>query len=153
MVMLSKLYDFVIEGDPDRDTIDLAVLDAATGGVLAHTAERADGAGYARLLEWAQQQAPGRRVWALEGTGSFAAGLAAVLAEADEDVVEVTGTKRGRGAKSDRIDAVQAARTALAREHQAAPPAEVYARRCVKFWLPARRFWSVAPRPSTSSRA
>ncbi len=56
MVMLSALYDFVIGGDPDRDTIDLAVLDAATGGVLAHTAERADGAGYARLLAWAQQR-------------------------------------------------------------------------------------------------
>ena len=30
----------------------------------------------------------GRRIWALEGTGSFAAGLVMVLAEAGEDVVD-----------------------------------------------------------------
>ena len=36
----------------------------------------------------------GRRVWALEGTGSFAAGLVAVLAEAGEDVVEIQNMKR-----------------------------------------------------------
>jgi transposase len=53
-------------------------------------------------------------VWALEGTGSFAAGLVAVLAEAGEDVVEIQSKKRSRGAKNDRIDAIQAARTALA---------------------------------------
>ena len=33
MVMLAEHYDFVIGGDPDRDTIDLAVLDTATGRV------------------------------------------------------------------------------------------------------------------------
>ena len=51
----------------------------------------------------------GRRVWALEGTGSFAAGLVTVLAEAGEDVVEIQNNKRSHGAKNDRIDAVQAA--------------------------------------------
>ena len=123
MVRLAELYDFVIGGDPDRDTIDLAAVDTATGAVRGHIADRSDGAGYARLLAWAQQHAPGRRVWALEGTGSFAAGLATMLAEAGEDVVEITGRKRVRGAKNDRIDAVRAARTALAREQQAAPRA------------------------------
>ena len=123
MVMLAEHYDFVIGGDPDRDTIDLAVLDTGTGGVRAHLADRADAAGYRRLLEWAHLHAPGRRVWALEGTGSFAAGLARVLAEADEDVVEITGGRRPRGAKNDRIDAVAAARTALASQQQAAPRA------------------------------
>ena len=121
MVMLAEHYDYVIGGDPDRDTVDLAVLDTATGGVRGHIADRTDQAGYARLLSWAQQRAPGRRVWALEGTGSFAAGLVAALAEAGEDVVEVTAIKRTRGAKSDRIDAARAARTALGRERQAVP--------------------------------
>ncbi len=46
-----------------------------------------------------------------------------MLAEAGEDVVEVRGEKRTRGAKSDRIEAIRAARTALAREHQATPRA------------------------------
>ena len=123
MVMLSEDYDYVIGGDPDRDTIDLAVVDTATGGVRGHLADRADGPGYYRLLAWARELAPGRRVWALEGTGSFAAGLVTVLAAAGEDVMEITGGKRTRGAKSDRIDAVAAARTGLAREHHAAPRA------------------------------
>ena len=121
MAMLAEQYDFVIGGDPDRDTIDVAVLDTATGAVRAHLIEVADGAGYQRLLAWGREQATGRRVWALEGTGSFAAGFATTLAEAGEDVVEVSGGKRGRGAKSDRIDAIRAARTAMAREHQAEP--------------------------------
>jgi transposase len=121
MVMLAEHYDFVIGGDPDRDTIDVAILDAGTGGVRGHLADQADGPGYLRLLAWARQHAPGRRVWALEGTGSFAAGLVTVLAEAGEEVVEITGRKRSRGAKNDRIDAVQAAHTALAQQEQAAP--------------------------------
>ena len=62
MVMLAEQYDYVIGGDPDRDTIDLAVVDAATGSVRDHRAGRTDGAGYARLLAWAQQRAPGRRM-------------------------------------------------------------------------------------------
>jgi len=124
MVMLAEIYDYVIGGDPDRDSIDLAVIDTATGGVLAHVVDSADASGYDRLLTWAGANAPDRRVWALEGTGSFAAGLATVLAEAGEDVIEVGGAKRSRGkAKNDRIDAVQAARTALASEHHAEPRA------------------------------
>src|SRR5262245_16821228 len=121
MVMLADNYDFVIGGDPDRDTIDLAILDAGTGRTCGHHAAAADGPGYVKLVAWARRHAPGRRVWALEGTGSFAAGLATVLAEAGEDVVEITGVKRARGARNDRIDAVQAARTALAQEHHATP--------------------------------
>jgi len=124
MGMLAEHYDYVIGGGPDRDTIDLAVIDTATGGVRAHIVERADGPGYIRLLEWANVHAPGLRVWALEGTGSFAAGLATVLAEAGEDVVEVSGPRRSRGrVKNDRTDAIQAARTALASEHQSQPRA------------------------------
>ena len=77
-------------GDPNRDTVDLAVVNAATGVVQCHRSDRADGPGYRQLLSWATEQAPGRRVWALEGTGSFAAGLATALAEAGEDVVELS---------------------------------------------------------------
>ena len=121
MVMLAEHYDFVIGGDPDRDTIDLAILEAGTGRVRAQTADRTDGPAYSRLLVWAHQHAPGRRVWALEGTGSFAAGFVTMLAEAGEDIVEIPGQKRSRRAKNDRIDAVQAARTALAQTEQAAP--------------------------------
>jgi transposase len=121
--MLAEHYDYVIGGDPDRDTIDVAVLDAATGAVREHLSVPADGAGYARLIGWGVGHAPGRRVWALEGTGSFAAGFVTALGQAGEDVVEVSGGRRPRGAKSDRIDAVQAARTALSRDQQSTPRA------------------------------
>jgi transposase len=121
--MLAEHYNFVIGGDPDRDTIDLAVLDTGTGRVHAHVAETADGAGYRRMLAWAEQHAAGPRIWALEGTGSFAAGLVVFLAEAGETVVEVGALKRARGAKNDRIDAIRAAREALSRDEQSAPRA------------------------------
>jgi transposase len=121
MVMLAENYEYVIGGDPDRDTIDLAVLDTATGRVRAHLAGTADGAGYRRMLAWASEHAPGRRVWALEGTGSFAAGLFVCLLDAGETVVEVGALKRTRGAKNDRIDAIRAARQALSRDEQGAP--------------------------------
>jgi len=121
MAMLAEQYDFIVGGDPDRDTIDLAIIEAGTGRVRGQTADRTDGPAYSRLLAWARQYAPGRRVWALEGTGSFAAGFVTMLAEAGEDIVEIPGQKRTRGAKNDRIDAVQAARVALAQPQQAAP--------------------------------
>jgi hypothetical protein len=123
MAMLAEQYRYVIGGDPDRDTIDLAVLDTATGAVRAHLVEAADGPGYARMLAWADEHAPQQRVWALEGTGSFAAGLAQTLAEAGEAVVEVDAVKRARGAKNDHIDAVRAARSALAGEFPTLPRA------------------------------
>src|SRR5829696_7447072 len=97
MVMLAEHYDFVIGGDPDPDTIDLAILDAVTGRVHTHYSDAADGPAYRRMLAWAVRCAPGRRVRALEGTGSFAAGLVTVLAEAGEDVVEIQNNKRSRG--------------------------------------------------------
>ncbi len=120
--MRAEDYEYVIGGDPDRDTIDLAVLDTATGRTRAHLAAPADGAGYGRMLDWASQLRPaaGSGRW---GTGSFAAGLADALAVAGEDVVEVGALKRRRGAKYDRLDAVRAARSAMARDHQASPRA------------------------------
>ncbi|MBO0881060.1 MAG: hypothetical protein J2P17_12080 [Mycobacterium sp.] len=85
MVMFAEQYDLVIGGDPARDTIDPAVLNASTGTVRDHVAERADGVGYQRLLVWARQPAPAPRVWAQEGAGTFAAGLIMVP---DEEIVE-----------------------------------------------------------------
>lgn len=50
MSMLAEHYDFVIGCDPDRDTVNLAVLEAVSAGVRAHLAQTADAAGYARVL-------------------------------------------------------------------------------------------------------
>ncbi|MDI9883428.1 hypothetical protein QMZ92_03175 [Streptomyces sp. HNM0645] len=46
----------------------------------------ANARGYRRLLDFARQHVPGRRRWALEGVGSFGAGLADFLDQAGEQV-------------------------------------------------------------------
>lgn len=56
MAMLAEHDDDVVGGDPDRDTVDLAVSDTATGGVRANMCDHTDGAGYERLLGWAQHR-------------------------------------------------------------------------------------------------
>jgi transposase len=64
------------------------------------------------------------RLWAIEGTGSFGAGLTTALLARNERVVEVDRPKRPArraGAKSDDIDAVLAARQALAGDGVAEP--------------------------------
>jgi len=43
----------------------------ADGSGARHCTDQADADGYARPLAWADRNVPGRRVWALEGTGSF----------------------------------------------------------------------------------
>jgi transposase len=80
--------------------------------------------GHTRLLQVADEQAPGRRVWALEGTGCYGAGLTRFLVDQGEWVVEIDRPTRPRGrngAKSDVLDAVRAGREALARDHLTSP--------------------------------
>ena len=123
MAMLAELVDGVIGVDTHRDTLTAAAV-TNLGGVLAQTTTGADAAGYQRLLGFARVQVPGRRLWAVEGAGSFGAGLTVVLQQQGEWVVEVGRPKRpvGRsGAKSDALDAVRAAREALGHEHLATP--------------------------------
>jgi transposase len=86
----------------------------------------ADRAGYTALLRWARRRAATRRVWAIEGTGSYGAGLAAFLEQHGERVVEIGRRVRRSGpgrAKSDPLDAIEAAREALGQPRHAAPRA------------------------------
>jgi transposase len=92
--------------------------------VLARATTSADAAGYQQLLDFAHTQIPGRRCWAVEGAGSFGAGLAAFVAQHGERVVEVGRPKRPAsrsGAKSDALDAVRAAREALGHDRLVIP--------------------------------
>jgi transposase len=123
MSRLAGVIDGVIGVDTHRDTLAAAVTDMV-GGLLAQTSVPADGAGYRQLFEFARVQVPGRRCWAVEGAGSYGAGLAAFLQARGERVVEVGRPKRPArrtGAKSDALDAVRAAREALAQDHLLAP--------------------------------
>jgi hypothetical protein len=84
----------------------------------------ADSLGHKRMLVFADEHAPGSRVWAIESTGSFGAGLATYLLERGERVIEVDRPKRPArrsGAKSNELDAIRAAKEALEREHPTQP--------------------------------
>jgi transposase len=123
MGMLAGAVDHVIGVDTHRDAHAAAVCDP-TGGVVAEQQVVADAFGYRRLLAFARTQAPGRRVWAIEGTGSFGAGLTTYLLEQGEWVIEIdrpARPARRNGAKSDLLDAARAAREALSRKHLAQP--------------------------------
>ena len=120
MPMLAELVDGVIGVDTHRDTLAAAAL-SSVGGVLAQTTVRADAAGYQALLGFADAHLAGRRCWAIEGAGSYGAGLAALLGRHGEQLVEAGRPKRParrRDAKTDAIDAVRAARDALAQPLQ-----------------------------------
>jgi transposase len=79
MGMLAEQADHVIGVDTHRDSHAAAAISAGTGVVGAKTTIAADAFGYKRLLRFARKHAPGRRVWAIESSGSFGAGLTSFL--------------------------------------------------------------------------
>jgi transposase len=123
--MLADQLDYVVGVDPHRDRHALAVVEVRTGGVVFEASVDASGSGYARALELADEHAPGRRAFAVEGTGSFGAGLTRFLSGEGERVLEVGRVRRERrsGGKSDALDAIRAARSVLAQSRAAEPRA------------------------------
>jgi transposase len=122
MTMLTDHVDLVIGVDTHKHTHTAAFVDRL-GGEQATLEVKANAAGYRQLLRAASEHA-GTRVWAIEGTGSYGAGLTTALVAAGEHVVEVerpARPARRAGAKSDPIDALRAAREVLARKEQVEP--------------------------------
>lgn len=113
MFMLAEPIDVVIGIDTHKHAHTAAAV-ATTGAVLEHLTVAADPKGYGRLLAFGRRHDATR--WAIEGTGSFGAGLTTLLLASGERVVEVERpqrTPRRAGVKSDDVDAVRAARQAL----------------------------------------
>jgi transposase len=122
--MLADQLDYVIGVDTHRDEHVLAVVSAATGAVLGRQTVRANGRGYQAALRFAGEAADGARAWAIEGTGSYGAGLARSLAGRGESVLELSRsprTERRLRGKDDALDAARTARAALASETLALP--------------------------------
>ena len=120
---LREVVDVVIGVDTHVATHSAAAIDAGTGGVLEEVTVEATAEGYAQLVEFAGEHAV-LRAWAIEGTGGHGAGLARHLADLDEIVIELDRPKRAQrrnGAKSDPLDAIRAAREALARPRLGTP--------------------------------
>jgi hypothetical protein len=140
MAMLADLVELVIGVDTHKQTHTAAVVAAATGAVVTQATVAATPAGYQQLLALATQH-PGRRLWAIESTGGYGAGLTRFLAAHAEQVVELDRPKRTarrHGAKSDPLDATRAAREALGRDRLAQPRAAGH-RAALQVRLTARR--------------
>jgi transposase len=140
MHMLADSVEVVIGVDTHKHTHTAAVVAAATGAVVSQATVPATSSGYQQLLGFATRQ-PGRRVWAIEGTGGYGAGLTRFLHANAEQVVELDRPKRTarrHGARSDPLDATRAAREALGRD-QLAQPRAAGLRAALSVRLAARR--------------
>jgi transposase len=140
MAMLADTLELVIGVDTHKDTHTAAMVAAATGAVVTQATVPATPAGDQQLLQLAGRH-PGQRVWAIESTGGYGAGLTRFLAAHQEQVVELDRPKRTarrHGAKSDPLDATRAAREALSRDQLAQPRAAGH-RAALSVRLTARR--------------
>ena len=123
--MLADQLDYIVGVDPHRDSHALAVVEVVSGVVVFEATVDANSDGYARALELADEHGPARRAFAIEGTGSFGAGLTRFLTGHGKRVLEVGRLRRERrsGGKTDALDAVRAARSVLGQQRPAIPRA------------------------------
>ncbi len=122
MTMLADRIDVVIGVDTHTDTHTAAIVNST--GILLHTLTvPTTEDGYGQILDAILTHAPGPRVaWAIEGTGSYGAGLTHLLEDTPGEVLEIRAVPRPRGqSKNDTTDAYTIARTALAQDTHARP--------------------------------
>ena len=99
MAMLAEVVEVVIGVDTHKHTHTAAVVAATTGAVVTQVTVAATPAGYQQLLRLADRH-DGQRVWAIEGTGGYGAGLTRFLHAHAEQVVELDRPKRAATAPS-----------------------------------------------------
>src|SRR5829696_5562780 len=123
--MLADQLDYVVGVDPHRDLHALAVVHVLSGAVVFEASVAANSEGYGQALKLVDAHALGRRAFAVEGTGSFGAGLTRFLGGRGERVLEVGRLRRERrsGGKTDALDAIRAARSVLTQNQPATPRA------------------------------
>ena len=109
--------------DTHKDSHYAVALDQV-GQIVAELSVPATSVGYAELQHWAEPLADADElVFGLEGVGSWGAGLFQHLQRTGHPVVEVERPRRRdrRAGKSDRIDAIAAAKSVLTDERVATP--------------------------------
>ena len=123
--MLADQLDYVVGVDPHRDSHALAVVHIVSGAIVFEATVNANSDGYAQALSLVDEHAPGRRAFAVEGTGSYGAGLTRFLTGRGERVLEVSRLRRqrGSGGKTDALDAIRAARSVLTERRPSTPRA------------------------------
>jgi len=92
--MLADQLDYMVGVDPHRDSHSVAVVHVQSGAVVFESTVIANSDGYAQALKLVDRHAPGRRMFAVEGTGSFGAGLTRFLTGRGERVLEVSSRRR-----------------------------------------------------------
>jgi transposase len=155
MPMLADSAELVIGVDTHKHTHTAAVVTAATGAMVAQATVPATPAGYRQLLELADQH-HGQRVWAIEGTGGYGAGLTRFLTTHAEQVVELDRPKRAPAAMA----------PSLIRWTRSGPPARCWAviswpsperpvhePRCRCGWPPVARRSRPPAMPTPTARA
>src|ERR687897_2945766 len=146
--MLAELVDAVVGVDTHRDTHEVEIA-LPTGTPIGTRRINNTSSGFAGLLAWILDRAPGPRVVvSIEGTRSFGVGLARAVAAAGLTVIECEQpnrkARRGKG-KSDPIDAHLAVLAALRLDADRLPaPRADGDREALRILLGARREISVA---------
>ena len=124
--MLADQLDYIVGVDPHRDSA--CARDCSTCSAARSCSRRPlprTVRGTRTPSSSSKQHAPSRRAFAVEGRGSFGAGLTRFLTGQGERVLEVSRLRRERrsGGKTDALDAARAARSVLAQQRPATPRA------------------------------
>ena len=118
MTVVAEQYTYVVGADTHARTHTYAVVEAATGRLTGQATFPASGPGMSRALAWIAREAPGPVLAAVEGTGSYGAGLNAALKKAGIPVAEAppeTGRAPPRQVGCDRCGSRSAKCPAAAR--------------------------------------
>jgi transposase len=121
MTIVADAYTYVVGVDTHAATHHYAVIEARTGGLVDDAEFPTHAKGLLRAADWVARrtgQATGgdldRVLVSIEGTRSYGAQLAMLLAQTGYRVVDAPSPKRERGSgKNDQVDAVVAARGSL----------------------------------------
>jgi transposase len=125
MTIVADAYTYVVGVDTHAATHHYAIIETRTGGVVDDAEFPTHPQGLLRATNWIARRTGqatggdlGQVLISSEGTRSYGAQLAMLLAQAGYRVVDAPSPKRERGSgKNDQIDAVIAARGSLHKEH------------------------------------
>jgi len=119
MDIIAQIYRFVIGVDTHARKHVFAIIEAATGKIVATHDFQTTKAALLRALAWVakQTQQAQQVLWVIEGCATYGAGLAKLVTEAGFSVVEApryhTAGRGGAIGKTDLLDAQRIARAAL----------------------------------------
>lgn len=126
MAIVADTYTYVVGVDTHAATHHYAIVETRSGGQIAHGSSPPHAAGLLRAVDWISRRtsvddnpAVDQVLISMEGTGSYGAQAAELLAARGYRVVDAPSPKRARGSgKNDHIDALVAARGALPKDSE-----------------------------------